>query len=81
MNGCTHALVGATSAQVGHGFVDICIGGFGFSGQERGSSHEHAALAVAALGHLLFCPGLLQGTGFVGGAQGFDGFDVGACNA
>jgi hypothetical protein len=80
VNGGSNALVGAASAQVGHGFVDVGIGGFGFSGQERSSGHEHAALAVATLGHLFFYPGLLQGTGFVRGTQGFNGFDVGTCN-
>ena len=80
MNSGTHALVSAASAQVGHGFVDVGIGRLWFSGQERRRRHEHAALAVAALRDLLFNPGLLQGAGFVGGAQGFDGVDVGSCN-
>ena len=73
-------MVGTASAQVGHGFVDVGIGGFGFSGQESRSCHEHATLAVAALRDLLFNPSLLQSTGFVGCAQRFDGFDVGSCN-
>ena len=73
MNGCAHALVGAASAQIGHGFIDVCIGGFRFSFEEGSGCHEHAALAVAALGHLLGHPGQLQGVGLRGAAQGFDG--------
>jgi hypothetical protein len=54
-----HALVGAASAQIGHGFIDVGIGGFWFSFEESCRRHEHAALAVAALGHLLCNPSKL----------------------
>ena len=74
-------LEATATANVGHSFVNIGISGFGLAFQQGRGCHQHAALAVAALGHLLFNPGLLQGTGFVRGTQGFNGFDVGACNA
>ena len=81
MNGCAHALVGAASAQIGHGFIDVGIGGFWFSFEEGCRCHEHAALAVAALGNLLCNPCQLLGVWFFGGAQGFDGLDVGTGHA
>ena len=65
-----HARVGrSASAQVGHGFVDVCIGGFGFSFKQRCGGHEHATLAVTALRYLLGNPSQLQGVRFFGGAQ------------
>jgi hypothetical protein len=45
----------------------------GLRSNKRGGSHQHAALAVTALRHLLGNPGLLQAVGLVGTAQRFNG--------
>ena len=75
MNRCADALVGAASAQIGHSLINVGVGGFGFSFQEGCGCHEHAALAVTALGHLFGDPGRLQRVRLFCRAQGLDGFD------
>lgn len=76
MNRGPHTLVSATAAQVGHGGVDVGIAGLGVFVQQGGRGHQHAALAVTALRHLLGDPCGLQGVGLFCRAQGFDGFDL-----
>lgn len=76
MNRGAYPLVGAAAADIAHGRVDVGIGGVGRTRKQRGGGHQHAALAIAALGHLLGDPGLLQRMGMLGAAQRFDGADV-----
>src|SRR2546429_174802 len=74
MDGLPDAVVGGAAAQIGHGLVDLRIGGLWMGLEQRGSGHDHAGLAVAALRHVLVHPGLLDGVGTVAG-QPFDGRD------
>ena len=76
MDSGAHPLVGAAAADVAHGRVDVGIGGVGRARQQRGGGHQHAALAIAALGHLLGDPGLLQRVGLVSAAQRFNRANV-----
>jgi hypothetical protein len=55
-----HARVGAAAAQIGHRSVDLGIARFRVGRQQRRRGHQHAALAIAALRHLLREPGALQ---------------------
>ena len=48
MNGCANTLIGAASAQIGHGFVDVGIGGFGFSCEECGGDDGATFVDVIA---------------------------------
>lgn len=52
-----------------HGLVDVLIAGLGLLGQQSAGRHNLAGLAVAALGHIVPHPGLLNG---VLAAQAFD---------
>ena len=51
-----HTLVGAAAAQVGHGGVDVGVVGLWVFVEQGGSGHQHAALTVTALRHLLGDP-------------------------
>ena len=55
-----HARIGAAAAQVGDRGVDVGVARLGVGRQQRRRGHQHAALAVAALRHLVLDPGLLQ---------------------
>jgi hypothetical protein len=76
LDGGPHALVGTAAADVGHGLVDVGVGRLGLFLQQRGGSHQHAALAIAALGHLLRNPGQLQRMRPGGGTQRLNGLDT-----
>jgi hypothetical protein len=55
-------LVRAAAADISlHGNIDIGIAGFGIAPEQGDSAHDLSRLAVAALRHLLFHPGLLHG--------------------
>ena len=75
MNGRPDPLVGAAAADIGHDCVNLRIGGLGCGVEQTGGSHQHAALAVAALGHLLGDPGFLQCVQ-LGCAQALNGLDL-----
>ena len=49
--------------------------GLGCPGEQGRRRHDHPALAIAALGHVEFCPGLLDGMGAVR-RQALDGDDI-----
>src|SRR3990167_2835385 len=79
-HGGADAGVGTTAADVaGHGGVDVGGGGLFALGQrfeEGGGAHDLAALAVAALGHVVLHPGVAHGAAHAVISPG-DGFDSG----
>src|SRR3984885_8699476 len=76
VNGFTRLLEGAATADIGDGLVDILVGRFRLFLEQGRDRHDHAALAIAALRHIVVDPGLLH---LVQGAiccQSFDGGDL-----
>ena len=71
-----HLLVGAAATDVGHRRVDVGVGRLGLGGEQRGRRHDHAALAVAALGHVERHPGRLDLVQLAVLGQAFDGDDL-----
>jgi hypothetical protein len=72
----TDTLIGAAAADMAsEGFVNIGIGGRGILGEQRGSGHDHAGLAVATLRDLIREPDLLHGMLAVS-RKPFDGGDA-----
>src|SRR6476619_2530756 len=69
------ALIGAAPTDVGHGGVDVGIGGLGLALQQGGGGHDLAGLAVAALRNLQLQPGLLHGA-TAGVGETFDSDDL-----
>ena len=62
MNRGADALVRPATADIArHGLVNISVGWRGIVSQQRGGRHQLSRLAIAALGHLQFQPGLLHG--------------------
>src|SRR5258706_3701249 len=61
MDRLANAPVGPAPADVGHCSIDVCVSGTRPLSQQSCRRHDHAALAVAALRHLLRDPGLLHG--------------------
>src|SRR5579862_7685340 len=55
-----HLLEGAATADIGDGVVDVLVGRLRLLLQKRRHRHDHAALAVAALWHVVVDPGLLH---------------------
>src|ERR1043166_8667293 len=55
-----HLLEGAAPADVGDLAIDVGVGGLRLVLQQIGDRHDHAALAVAALRHVVIDPGLLH---------------------
>src|SRR5258707_4507242 len=55
-----HLLVGAATADVGDVGVDVGVGRFRLVLEQRRHRHDHAALAIAALRHIVIEPGLLH---------------------
>jgi len=81
MDGFADALVSAAAADVAaHEIVDIGVGGVGFLGKQRDCRHDLSGLAVAALRHVFFHPGLLHGMAAIGG-EAFDGGYFLSCHA
>src|SRR5262249_46975919 len=67
VHGGSDALIGSTSADIGHDLVDVLIGWFRRSLEQCSSSHDLSRLAIAALGHVDCRPCLLHGMRAVGG--------------
>src|SRR5256886_11152231 len=65
-------LEGPASADIGDGLVDVLVGGLRFFLKKRCNRHDHAALAIAALRHIVGHPGLLH---LVQGAVAGESFD------
>jgi len=75
MDSFADALIRATAADIAaHGVVDVGVGGVGLLAQQRHRGHDLSGLAVAALRHIFFHPGLLHWMASVGG-QPLDGRD------
>ena len=76
MDALADAMIGGAAAEVArHGLVDVLVAGVRVALEEGGGGHELAGLAITALGHVEFAPGLLQGMRAVGGKT-FDGGDL-----
>src|SRR5260370_811207 len=65
-------LIGAAATDIGDGAVDIGVVCFRVVLEQRSDRHDHAALAIAALRHVVVDPGLLH---LVQGAVGGEPFD------
>src|SRR6266853_4339115 len=65
------ALIGAAAADVGHGRVDVGVGGVRILLEQRTGRHDLPGLAVAALRHVELRPGLLHRMG-AGRGKSFD---------
>jgi hypothetical protein len=76
MNGCANARVSTATADVGHGRINVFIGGLGFFLQEGNSRQHLATLAIAALGYLVIDPSLLNGMQFAFVCQALNGDDL-----
>src|ERR1700760_3062479 len=71
-----HLLEGAAAADIGDGLVDVGVARLWFLLQERRYRHDHAALAVAALRHVVGDPGLLHPVQGAAGRQSLDRGDL-----
>src|ERR1700737_742970 len=60
MNRLARLLEGAAAADIGNGLVDVLIGRLRLLLEQRGDGHDHAALAIATLRHIVVDPGLLH---------------------
>src|SRR5437763_7684087 len=69
------ALIRAAAANVGHGGIDVGVGGVRLLGEQRRRGHDLARLAVAALRHVFRDPRPLHRVGAVLG-QAFDRRDA-----
>src|SRR3954471_6268635 len=76
VNRLAHLLIGAAAADVGHRRVDLGVGRRGLGGEQRGSRHDHAALAVTALGNVVFEPSLLDLVQLAVLGEALDGGDL-----
>src|SRR5688572_13923448 len=75
MNGASDPLIGAAAAEVlRHHLIDVSVAGLGGPRQQISRPHDLSRLAVAALGHLLGHPRLLDPVASVGG-ETLDGDD------
>src|SRR5215472_17959334 len=59
VNGFAHLLEGAAAAYVGDRNIDVVVSRFRLLVEERRDSHDHSALAVAALRNVVIDPRLL----------------------
>ena len=75
VNASTNAPVAATSTNVGHGLIDVLIGGLGLALQECSGGQNLSRLAVAALGHIKVFPCHLHGVARIG-RESLNGGDV-----
>jgi hypothetical protein len=73
MNGGSNAGISATTADVGHGSIDVLIGGFGLFLEQSHSSQNLTPLAIATLRYLVLNPSLLYGMHFAFVCQAFNG--------
>src|SRR5262245_29919785 len=60
VHGSSDALIGSTSTDVGHGFVDVFVRRLRSPLEQCRGSHDLSRLAIAALGHVNRCPSLLH---------------------
>src|ERR1700682_6507214 len=60
MNRLAHLLEGAAAADIGDGVVDVLIGRLRIVLKQGSDRHDHTALAIAALRHVVVDPGLLH---------------------
>src|SRR5258708_16228992 len=60
VHGSWDALIGSTSTDVGHGFVDVFVRRLRSPLEQCRGSHDLSRLAIAALGHVNRCPSLLH---------------------
>src|ERR1700730_9474878 len=79
MNCRAHLLEGAATADIGDGLVDVLIGRLWLLLEQRRHRHDHAALAIAALRHIVFDPGLLHLVQGAAGGEALDRGDLPAC--
>jgi hypothetical protein len=70
------ARIGAAAADVGDRGVDVGVARCPVRRQQGCRRHQHAALAIAALRHLVQHPGALQGVRPGGAAERFDRRDA-----
>src|SRR6266851_1909846 len=75
MYGRPDALIRSAPADIGHGFVDILVGRFRFSLEQRGGRHDLTGLAIAALRDVDGGPSFLHGMRRVWG-EALDGDDA-----
>ena len=59
MDGLAHLLEGAAAANVGDLVIDVSVGRLRLFFEQRRNRHDHTALAIAALRHVMLDPGLL----------------------
>src|ERR1051325_10746716 len=71
-----HLLEGAAPADVGDLAIDVGVGGLGLALEQLRDRHDHAALAVAALRHVVIDPGLLHLVQHAILGEAFDGGDL-----
>ena len=71
-----HLLEGAATADIGDVGVDVGVGRLRLVLEQRRHRHDHAALAIAALRHVVFEPGLLHLVQHAVLRQPFDGGDL-----
>src|SRR3954447_26273847 len=71
-----HLLIGAAAADIGNGAVDGGVARLRVILQQRGDRHDHTALAVAALRHVVVEPGLLHLVQFAVSGEALDCRDL-----
>src|SRR4030081_556310 len=76
VNRFTRLLEGAAAADIGDGFVDILVGGLRLLLEQGRDRHDHAALAIATLRHVVGDPGLLHLVQRAIAGEAFDGGDL-----
>src|SRR3984893_128809 len=74
MHGRPYALIGSASADISHRFVDVPVGWFRRSFEQRGCRHDLTGLAIAALRDVDRRPRFLYGMR-AGGGEALDGGD------
>ena len=62
MDRLAYPYIGSTAAEISvHGFVDLLVGRLRMFHEQRRGGHDLSSLAIPALRHVDFFPGLLQG--------------------
>jgi len=80
MDGGAHTGIGAAAANIGHGCIDVFVGGPGFLFQQRNGCQHLTALAVTALGYLVVYPSFLDSMKFAFGGQALDADHLLSCS-
>src|SRR3954451_22602359 len=76
VNRLAHLLIGAAAADIGDRAVDVGVARIRIFLQQSGDRHDHAALAIAALRHVVVDPGLLHLVQFAIARQPLDRRDL-----